>query len=574
MPTLEDFQNMLGQVEQEKIQHSTLYRKAIEDQAAEEQRQQEQEQKMGQFFRNVFDDAAKIQRIRQYEAGFRNLAARQQQQQVDNMGIMPLVRAYGGYVRRFDDGGRVTQEDLDRNGWRWAGIDELQDLDPLYKTIDPTESEWLVDNSGRLVPKSTVEHWLNSYERQTPWQAQNDIAADEWARQRMADRFVSTLGITDWTKPQQRQNFWDVMSYIAKGAGLASLPMLAGSAITGGVGYTSKLLLDAGLGLLGGKAVDAASKKLTGNTWGQNVNTILGINPNSDFGDITNIGYFFGPKFAQYVDRAARASFLTNVTPLGYGNSVSLDTPKNKQFKDFFIDIPRLMVNPSKTEAILSGEITPKWYQNLSSADLSSASPESKTFMDPQALHNRLNAQRLAIGEYQMGTPTYRTNPDKTVAYADRITIQDPEARAALEDVKINQAFEFNRNVRRARRENRVINDAYTDLDGLNGGGIGVNHYPNGENIAVDKWDIQPFVDSWRAPFGKVGALISKIPAINKMDPIRMMRGPEFTLQQQMNRYGQMIPSSPLNLATTPQIYTDLASETLPYILGPLSEIP
>ena len=69
----------------------------------------------------------------------------------------------GSFPKLFAGGGRVTQEDLDRNNWRWANIDELQDDDPLFKAIDPTDSRWIVDNAGRLVPKSTVNNWLNSY---------------------------------------------------------------------------------------------------------------------------------------------------------------------------------------------------------------------------------------------------------------------------------------------------------------------------------------------------------------------------------------------------------------------------
>lgn len=70
---------------------------------------------------------------------------------------------------------RVTNQDLKRNNWRWATIDELLEDDELIKTIDPTDREWIVNSSsGRLVPKSIVEQWLNSYERQLPYQDQSD----------------------------------------------------------------------------------------------------------------------------------------------------------------------------------------------------------------------------------------------------------------------------------------------------------------------------------------------------------------------------------------------------------------
>ena len=83
---------------------------------------------------------------------------------------------------------RITDQDLKRNNWNWANIDELQDEDPLFKTIDPTDTRWIVDSSGRLVPKSTVEQWLNSYERQTPYQEQPDSAVDLWYRKQLQHR--------------------------------------------------------------------------------------------------------------------------------------------------------------------------------------------------------------------------------------------------------------------------------------------------------------------------------------------------------------------------------------------------
>ena len=116
----------------------------------------------------------------------------------------------GSFPKLFAGGGRVTQEDLDRNNWRWANIDELQDDDPLFKAIDPTDSRWIVDNAGRLVPKSTVNNWLNSYERQTPYQPQNDSAADEWIRQRMQHRLnqefnrqVDNFFMGNWARTSQ-----------------------------------------------------------------------------------------------------------------------------------------------------------------------------------------------------------------------------------------------------------------------------------------------------------------------------------------------------------------------------------
>lgn len=105
---------------------------------------------------------------------------------------------------------RITDQDLKRNSWNWANIDELQDEDPLFKTIDPTDTRWIVDSSGKLVPKSTVEQWLNSYERQTPYQAQNDNAINHWFENRLRhyqnkefNRQVDNFFLGNWISPSQ-----------------------------------------------------------------------------------------------------------------------------------------------------------------------------------------------------------------------------------------------------------------------------------------------------------------------------------------------------------------------------------
>lgn len=105
---------------------------------------------------------------------------------------------------------RITEQDLKRNNWHWANIDALQDEDPLFKTIDSTDTSWIVDNSGRLVPKSTVEQWLNSYERQTPYQEQPDNAIDLWYRKQLQHRLnqefnrqVDHFFLGGWASPSQ-----------------------------------------------------------------------------------------------------------------------------------------------------------------------------------------------------------------------------------------------------------------------------------------------------------------------------------------------------------------------------------
>lgn len=325
MPTLEDFQNILDTVEQSRVQQSALYRKAAEAQQQQQEQKQQEEQQMDAFFAQVFERAKRDQRIRQYEEGFRKILHKPQQ---PDYGIMPLVRACGGVVNRFDDGGRVTQEDLDRNSWRWASVDELQEDDPLFKSLDVSRGpQWIVDSEGRLVPKSKVETWLNSYERQTPYQVQNDNAADEWVRKRMADRFVGTLGITDWTNPQQRQNFWDLAAYTAMGAGAGllggvALPaMISSSVATGSAAPILSAAGDVMLGLGTYNMTNDISKDVTGQTVDTWINRALGINDDSMMGSVLHPAGFISASNIKGAGKAMADDFVDSWRAMCYAQS-------------------------------------------------------------------------------------------------------------------------------------------------------------------------------------------------------------------------------------------------------------
>ena len=104
------------------------------------------------------------------------------------LGFLPSIK--------FDKGGsKINQQDLDRNNWRWATRDELQEDDPLINTLGDND-KWIVNSEGRLVPTSKVNEWLNSYERQLPYQEQNDIETAREVEKKAADRYVDSVGFS------------------------------------------------------------------------------------------------------------------------------------------------------------------------------------------------------------------------------------------------------------------------------------------------------------------------------------------------------------------------------------------
>ena len=85
------------------------------------------------------------------------------------------------YGNQIQNNTLLNDSDYERRGWEWVDYKRLQELnkqnqDKLFSTIDPTkDTKWLIDSvTGKLVPKSEVYAWINSYERQLPWQAQTD----------------------------------------------------------------------------------------------------------------------------------------------------------------------------------------------------------------------------------------------------------------------------------------------------------------------------------------------------------------------------------------------------------------
>ena len=134
---------------------------------------------------------------------------------------------------------RLTEEDFKRNNWQKLTIDQIKPDDQLYKTLDVKNNDWWVgDAQGNLVPASVVNKWLNGYERQTPYQKQNDIATArevELAQQHRANQEFN----------RQMDNFWGfnwVFLNQIGGAALRNLPF-TNQIYTGGNGFFNDLLL-------------------------------------------------------------------------------------------------------------------------------------------------------------------------------------------------------------------------------------------------------------------------------------------------------------------------------------------
>lgn len=115
MPTLEDFQNMLAQNEQEKLQESSLYRKI---QAAELARQKAEQEGQGQpmidpFIKSIFDNVASQKRIKQYEDDYRQMFAYGGGVNSAYSGYIPY--ACGGRMNKYEYGGNYESENDNNN---------------------------------------------------------------------------------------------------------------------------------------------------------------------------------------------------------------------------------------------------------------------------------------------------------------------------------------------------------------------------------------------------------------------------------------------------------------------------
>ena len=122
--------------------------------------------------------------------------------------------AYGGNV--YAPGGEIINEDqMAMKGWQWKPYSALSPDDPLYGTITDQTDNYIVDQNGRIVPRSEIESWANSYEAQLPYQPQSDVALrheilNEQRRKKEKDyenaikQFYWTAGNVAWAVPVTR----------------------------------------------------------------------------------------------------------------------------------------------------------------------------------------------------------------------------------------------------------------------------------------------------------------------------------------------------------------------------------
>ena len=128
----------------------------------------------------------------------------------------------------------LNDDDYKRNDWRQATKEELKDDDPLNnENLDLSNKYWIVDSDGYLVPKSKVYEWLNSYERQTPWQEAQDLSEQQHFANIQGDRDVHELG-------QQRDDLLKslaigIPSLAMLGQGLVLSPFTTGTSLVGSI---------------------------------------------------------------------------------------------------------------------------------------------------------------------------------------------------------------------------------------------------------------------------------------------------------------------------------------------------
>ena len=168
---------------------------------------------------------------------------------------------------------RLTEEDFKRNNWQKLTIDQIKQDDQLYKTLDVENNDWWVgDAYGNLVPASVVNKWLNSYDRQTPYQEQNDIATAREVELAQQHRKNATFN-----KQLDLMTAAMLSTPLIGIGGATALPYLLPGTIGGNIIGTTAF----------GEALNHAIKYGTGRTMGEHlVNTAhyLGI-PESQWGD-------------------------------------------------------------------------------------------------------------------------------------------------------------------------------------------------------------------------------------------------------------------------------------------------
>lgn len=171
-----------------------------------------------------------------------------------------------------DEDALLKYEDYKRNSWRQVTKEEIKPDDPLGKNLDLSNEYWIADRNGYLVPKSKVYEWLNSYERQLPWQEAQDLSVEQHLENKKGDYEVHELG-------KQRDNLLKSLAI-----GIPSLTLLGEGLVLAPFTTTGSL---AG-SILGEKTFN---KYYKGN-WAKDLNNMTGIP--EEVGEYLNPGAIIG----------------------------------------------------------------------------------------------------------------------------------------------------------------------------------------------------------------------------------------------------------------------------------------
>ena len=315
-----------------------------------------------------------------------------------------------------------------------------------------------------------------------------------------------------------------------------------------------------GLGVVGSKAVDEASKVATGKTFGENITDELsartGTKVSPVIGELLNPGGYLG---YNYMDKAIRKAFYNQVTPLSYGNEIQSIFPtvltKKQEAIRFLGDIFNPKITFKRLYTSTDARTKPAWRKRMEkSADYSDQGTEltGGNMYNSVVLNNRDAAQRLAL---RLDKPDlYNYNGDGSFSY----NINSDYMKNTF---PINSTF-----VRRDANGKITFNDILHARGGnfdnitSNGGIVSVVSGPAGKRTMFDTYDLQPYMDISRPtglPFHKT---------MNKIAPdfeiFNAVGGKPFTLLHHYNVNNpttfNLNKSLPYNIPKASQIIPNL----------------
>lgn len=131
-------------------------------------------------------------------------------------------------------------------GWNWVNSSELNSNDPLYQSaVSQGLDRYLVNQNKELVPFSAVRQFVDNhnYQRQLPYQEQNDINDAALMNIRAGDRNVRNRSMTQANKTEMNNlaNLGLIIGGTGIGAGVAApmmmaAPLVGSATFLGGMG--------------------------------------------------------------------------------------------------------------------------------------------------------------------------------------------------------------------------------------------------------------------------------------------------------------------------------------------------